>query len=79
MEFTAFLLLAASAGPAAAPDAATGEKQPKAERLICKRIAATESRLAAKRICKTARQWREAQESDGDGISLSGDTRLRGN
>lgn len=32
------------------------------EEKICKRIPATESRLGAKRVCKTATEWRREQD-----------------
>jgi hypothetical protein len=38
----------------------------KDERKICRRVDATESRLAAKRVCKTAQEWKK-QESDFSG------------
>lgn len=33
------------------------------ERLICRRINATESRMASRRVCKTAREWRDYERS----------------
>lgn len=41
---------------------------PKAERKICKREAATESRLGAKRVCLTAAEWRERQRLATSGL-----------
>ena len=71
MNFVAVLLLLASADPSGAPasgNAAT-EAKPKAEKKICKRIEASESRMASKRICKTAREWKAAQyDTDEAGI-----------
>lgn len=44
----------------------------KAEKMICKRNGATESRMGSKRICKTAAQWRrnEGTSTDGDQAGL---------
>jgi hypothetical protein len=70
MNFVAFLLLTTFADPTAAAEAAGATpEQPKAERQICKRIGATESRMASKRICKTAKQWRDEQWSEGENVS----------
>jgi hypothetical protein len=33
--------------------------------MICRRMDASESRLAAKRVCKTAAQWRDDSRADG--------------
>lgn len=59
-----------AATPASALNRETG-KAPAQQRIeilkekkICRRMAATGSRLAAKRICRTAAQWRTAQEQD---------------
>jgi hypothetical protein len=41
---------------------------PKAERKICKREEATESRLGGKRVCLTAEQWRERQRRATSGL-----------
>lgn len=61
------LLLLASDAPAATPAEpsapATAEK-PKAERKICRREEATESRLAAKRVCLTAAEWQARSKGD---------------
>jgi len=61
------LLLLASDTSASAPAEpvapATAEK-PKAERKICRREEATESRLAAKRVCLTAAQWQARSNVD---------------
>jgi len=43
----------------------SAEPQEKEEKKVCKRIAATESRMAAKRICMTAADWKK-QQSDED-------------
>lgn len=63
MTMTFALLLAAVAAPADATPGAQPQEQKK-ERMICKRIDATESRMASKRICKTAREWRGEVETD---------------
>jgi hypothetical protein len=66
------LLLLASDTSATAPAEsaapATAEK-PKAERKICRREEATESRVAAKRVCLTAAEW-QARSSGGDSRGL---------
>jgi hypothetical protein len=64
MKLAAFLLLAAFSEPNANQAADGANEQPKTERLICKRIDASESRMASKRICKTAKQWKAEQRSD---------------
>ena len=38
--------------------------QPNEERKICKRFAASESRLGAKKICLTAEQWKRREQSE---------------
>jgi hypothetical protein len=71
MNLVAVLLLLASADPSGAAttsDAAT-EASPKAERKICKRIDATESRMLSKRVCKTAKEWRAA-ENDSNAAAI---------
>lgn len=35
------------------------------EKKICKRIAASESRMASKRICMTAAEWKKSDERNG--------------
>lgn len=42
---------------------ATGGVNENGERLICRRIAASESRLAARRVCKTAAEWSDYNRS----------------
>jgi hypothetical protein len=66
MKFAAYLLLSAFSEPNAPPQADGANAEPKKERTICKRIEASESRLAAKRVCKTAQQWKDDQRSGGD-------------
>lgn len=45
----------------------TGDTNENGERLICRSISTSStSRMAARRICRTAEQWRQAQQSDGD-------------
>lgn len=54
------LLLAAS--PAPAPVDHSQHVQPaKAEKKVCKRFGASESRMGAKRICKTAAEWKRME------------------
>jgi hypothetical protein len=55
-----FLLFAAAAGeqPAAAPASYDGDK------VVCKRIDQTGSRLGSKRICMTRNEWAEKERSD---------------
>jgi hypothetical protein len=40
---------------------AAQEAEQSGERLICRRIANTQSRMARRQVCLTARQWRERQ------------------
>jgi hypothetical protein len=61
---SAFLL--ASAPALAADDAASGSANPPKERKICKRLDATESRMAAQRVCKTAAQWKRDKDAGVD-------------
>ena len=66
------LLLLASDTPAATPPvspAPTTAEAPKAERKICRREEATESRLGGKRICLTAAEW-QARSNGGDSRGL---------
>jgi hypothetical protein len=53
------VLLSIASNPAATSGAAAGAEVPREERKICKRENATESRLAGKKICLTAAQWRQ--------------------
>jgi hypothetical protein len=65
------LFLAAGSDTAAAATTATvpqATEALKAERKICKREDATESRLAAKRVCLTADQWRDRQRGATTGL-----------
>lgn len=66
------LLLAGSpAAPTPAPTPATTASKSTAqeagteERKICKREGSTESRLGAKRICLTAKEWELRKKSQG--------------
>lgn len=79
MKLAAFLLLAAFAEPGAAQEGDGASETPKKERMICKRINATESRMASKRICKTAQQWKDAQRFGGDDGNLQRAVRGNGN
>lgn len=45
----------------------TGDTNENGERLICRSISTSStSRMAARRICRTAEQWRQAQQNEGD-------------
>lgn len=45
----------------------TGDLNANGERLICRSISSSStSRMAARRICRTAAEWRTAQRNDGD-------------
>lgn len=60
------VLLLASDTPAAAPaEPAPTTTEKKAEHKICRREEATESRVAAKRVCLTAAEW-QARSSGGE-------------
>jgi len=61
MNMTAFLLLAIFADPVTAQADTGASEQPKAERKICRRDYASESRMGSKRICKTAAEWKAEQ------------------
>ncbi len=46
----------------------TGDLNENGERLICRSVSSSStSRMAARRVCRTAAQWREAQLRDGAG------------
>lgn len=63
-----FLIAGSLAATSATLPAPTPAK-PMAEKKICKRSAATESRMGAKRICKTAAQWRQ-MDSKGEHVQV---------
>ena len=43
----------------------TGDTNENGERLICRTVTTSStSRMAARRVCKTAGQWRDAQRND---------------
>jgi hypothetical protein len=65
MNLIALFLLAAIAEPAAAQDGASTQAEAKKERKICKRYEASETRMGSKRICRTAKEWREAESAEG--------------
>lgn len=65
MIFVLSLLLVASAADPVPAPAPVSAKAIKAEK-ICKRGAVTESRMGAKRICKTAAQWKRDDVVSGD-------------
>ena len=57
-------------GATAAPGDArhTGDTNENGERLICRSVSTSStSRMAARRICRTAQQWRQVQQSDSGG------------
>ena len=64
------LLVLATETVAATPAQPTEVQQtaeaPKAEKKICKREQATESRMGSKRICLTAAEWKERQNAAAD-------------
>ncbi len=72
----AFLVLAAS-GPAVAQQPATTDsaQQPR-ERVICRRITQTTSRMGARRICRTEAEWRAARggRSEEEVVADNADT-----
>jgi hypothetical protein len=54
-------------GASAAPGDArhTGDTNENGERLICRSISnSSTSRMAARRVCRTAAQWRDAQRAE---------------
>ncbi len=57
----AALTEAPTAAEAAADARAAQAAQQSGERLICRRIDNTQSRMARRQVCLTARQWRERQ------------------
>jgi hypothetical protein len=62
MTIAALLLLAGTANLWVAPqDGADAKRlaEAKEEKMICKRIDATESRMSSKKVCMTAKEWRE--------------------
>ena len=64
------VIFVASAVPAFAGTQPTTSAQPVAssemanDRVICLRVEETGSRLAGKRVCKTAREWSEERQHD---------------
>jgi hypothetical protein len=45
----------------------TGDTNANGERLICRSISSSStSRMAARRVCRTAAEWRQIQQADGD-------------
>ena len=74
LTMLAFLLASgtAVAAPVSADNAPVVEKK---ERKLCRRAADSTSRIAKKRVCKTASEW--SAESGGGGGSVPEDGRLR--
>ena len=62
------LFLASATDTAVTTAPAPQATETKAERKICKREEATESRLGGKRVCLTAEQWRERQRRATSGL-----------
>jgi hypothetical protein len=56
-------------GQSSAPGDArhTGDTNENGERLICRSVSSSStSRMAARRVCRTAAEWRQIQQNDGD-------------
>lgn len=53
-------------GPVAAPSTQTPKGEEIAERKICRRIDASESRLGAKTVCLTEEQWKKRDQESSD-------------
>ena len=47
-------------------EAQTTKSEEPAERIICKRIEATESRLGAKKVCLSEEQWKQRERENSD-------------
>lgn len=44
----------------------TGDTNAQGERVVCRTVSTSStSRMAARRVCRTEAQWREAQQRDG--------------
>ena len=55
----------ANTPPATQPSAASNGSANSADQQVCRRIAASESRVAARRVCRTRAEWRRIdRESD---------------
>jgi hypothetical protein len=55
-----------AAGDATPQTAQSTKNEALADQKICRRIDASESRLASKRVCLTAEQWKQRDESSSD-------------
>ena len=53
-------------GAGTQPTAQTTKSEVPAERKICKRIEASESRMASQRLCLTEEQWKRRQQEGSD-------------
>lgn len=53
-------------GQAAEAQTQTAKTEDPGERIICKRIDATESRLGAKKVCLTANQWKQRERENSE-------------
>jgi hypothetical protein len=63
-SLAAIALLAIVAVPASAKEKKASDDTPDTERVVCKTMRATGSRLAGERVCKTKAEWdREKQEA----------------
>jgi hypothetical protein len=47
-------------------NAQAAKSEEPAEKVICKRIDATESRLGAKKVCLTEEQWKQRERENSD-------------
>jgi hypothetical protein len=61
-------LMSAAVLVSVAAVASAADKDPKRERLICKREAKTGSLVSFKRTCLTREQWRVAEEYNKQGV-----------
>jgi uncharacterized protein YcfJ len=55
---------ASADGAAIQPAAETAKSEDPAERKICRRIDASESRVTSKRVCLTEEQWKQREEDN---------------
>lgn len=53
-------------GQAAQAEAQTAKTEAPVEKVICKRIEASESRLGAKKVCLTQEQWKQRERENSD-------------
>jgi hypothetical protein len=79
MTLAALLLLAAFAEPGPSPQAGGAAEPSKQDRVVCKRVEAPMSRMPLKRVCKTAREWKEGEADGTADKDISNDSRMRRN